>query len=125
MGVLVSAYDVPCNGCTLCCQGDAVRLLPQDDPTRYQTEFHPYVPGALMLAHKDDGDCIYLGPAGCTIHDTRPLMCREMDCRKIAAQLSLTGAKGLDMLGAIKMDVWRRGRELLKQQEEEKHGDVG
>ncbi len=35
--------DVPCGGCTLCCHNDAVRLLPSDDPSQYQTEPHPYM----------------------------------------------------------------------------------
>jgi len=72
---------VLCDGCTLCCQGDAVFLHPEcgDDPRRYRTE-----PAGerLMLAHKANGDCIYLQRrSGCTIWDRRPTVCREMDCR--------------------------------------------
>ena len=61
--------EVPCNGCTLCCQGDAVRLQPEDSVTEYRTEPHPYIPGARMLAHKPNGECIYLDERGCSIHD--------------------------------------------------------
>jgi Fe-S-cluster containining protein len=51
---------VPCNGCTLCCKGDAIRLTEEDNPEEYSTEPHPYISGALVLAHKPNGDCIYL-----------------------------------------------------------------
>ena len=27
--------EVPCNGCTRCCHGDAIRLLPADDAARW------------------------------------------------------------------------------------------
>lgn len=105
--------DVPCNGCTRCCQGgDALRLLPGDDPAKWRTEPHP-VAGHLMLAHKANGDCYYLGPAGCTIHDDRPQMCRNMDCRNVARALTYTKARKLSEAHVLPMAVWRRGRELL------------
>jgi hypothetical protein len=103
--------DVPCNGCTICCQSDAIRLLPGDDPSQYQTVPHPLAPGQLMLDHQQDGSCIYLGTEGCTIHDRRPRMCRDMDCRAVALALNYTQArknKGMPLA------VWRRGKELLK-----------
>lgn len=101
--------SVPCNGCTLCCQGDALRLLPGDDASQYQTVPHDTILGELMLDHKPNGDCIYLGATGCTIHARRPQMCREMDCRIIGARLSWTQAHKLNVVR-----VWRRGRELSK-----------
>jgi Fe-S-cluster containining protein len=110
----MSQYAVPCNGCTLCCHRDAVRLLPADDASKYQTQPHEYMPGQLMLAHKPNGDCIYLGTHGCTIHETKPQMCREMDCRNLANAISWTQARKLQAKGAFKMTVWRRGKDLLK-----------
>lgn len=107
-------YDVPCGGCTRCCHNDAVRLLPSDESSQYQTEPHPYMPGALMLAHAANGDCVYLGSHGCTIHGTKPLMCREMDCRRIAQAITWTQARKLEARGGLRMDVWRRGKELLR-----------
>lgn len=100
---------VPCNGCTLCCQGDAIRLLPEDDPSQYQTVPHDWMPGQLMLDHKKNGDCIYLGETGCTIHDRKPLMCREMDCRTLAQRLTFSQARGARIV-----HIWRRGKELRK-----------
>lgn len=107
-------YDVPCNGCRLCCQNDAVRILPHEDETRWQTEPHPYMPGARMLAHKANNDCVYLGEHGCTIQDAKPQQCREMDCRRIAQAITWTQARKMDARGALRMALWKRGRELAR-----------
>ncbi len=76
--------DLPCDGCRECCRGDAIYLHPEcgDDPGQYRTV--PYN-GRLILDHAENGDCTYLGPEGCTIHDSAPVVCRELDCREIVA----------------------------------------
>lgn len=74
---------VPCGSCRLCCQGDAVRLMPSDPKHLYKTEPHPYFIGQWMLAHKENGDCVYLGDKGCTIYSSRPSQCRTLDCRDL------------------------------------------
>lgn len=102
---------VPCAGCTRCCRGDAVRLLPADDASSYLTEPPPWGHGHLMLAHKRNGECIYLTNTGCGIHDRSPQQCREMDCRLIAQRLNYTQAK---KVRGLKIEVWHRGRELLR-----------
>lgn len=104
---------VACDGCTLCCEGDAVRLLPGDDIDSYKTEQHPRVKSARMLAHKENGDCVYLGESGCTIYERRPTMCRTMDCRLIAKKLSPTLARALIEKKALPAGVYYRGKELL------------
>ena len=96
-----------------CCHGDAVRLLDSDDLSKYQTEPHPYMPKVLVVAHKPNGDCLYLGDEGCTIHDTKPQMCREMDCRRITLAITWSQARKMAARGALRMDVWRRGKELI------------
>ena len=103
----VDLHVVPCNGCTACCRNDMVRLLPADDPAQYRTEPHPYRIGELMLAHKPNGECIYLTATGCGIHDTSPEMCRVMDCRRIAEQIGYTQARKLGIV-----TVWRKGKAL-------------
>ena len=99
---------VPCNGCTLCCHKDAVRLLPGDSQN-YLIQHHPIILGAVALAHKPNGDCVYLTDKGCSIHYRRPTMCREMDCRNIA--ISFTKKQLMRM--NIKIDVWEQGKKLL------------
>lgn len=72
--------NVPCNGCTECCRGfDTVWLMP-DEIGRYRMEVEAHS-GRYMLARSADGDCVYLGDTGCTIHSTRPHVCRWYDCR--------------------------------------------
>lgn len=105
---------IPCDGCTLCCHNDMVRLLPGDDKFEYETEPHPVLAGERMLAHKANGDCLYLGDKGCSIHDHKPQMCREMDCRILAQEITWTHARKLDKSGRLKIIVWKRGKELLK-----------
>jgi len=105
--------DVPCNGCTYCCHGDAVRILPTEDLTQYQVERHPYFSGCYMIAHKPNGDCIYLEANGCTIHDRKPQQCREMDCRRIAATMTFTNARKLHKQRGLPLVVWRKGKDLL------------
>lgn len=84
---------VPCNGCTRCCHGDAVRLLPHEDLTQYQVEAHPYFSGAYM--------------------PSKPQQCREMDCRLLGA-MTFTHARKLAKRRGLPLRVWRKGRELLR-----------
>lgn len=70
--------DVPCGSCTACCKRDLVWLEPGDDAALYQTQ---QIDGRIALAHKADGSCTYLGATGCSIHSTRPAICRRFDCR--------------------------------------------
>jgi len=52
-----------------------------DDETKFRTEDYN---GQRVLAHKDNGDCVYLDrETGCTIHDDAPAICREFDCRTL------------------------------------------
>lgn len=70
-----------CAGCRTCCLGDTVALHPGDNPAAYKTKL---VDGRRVLAKGKDGNCIYLGPKGCTIHGRQPQECRAFDCRKYA-----------------------------------------
>jgi Fe-S-cluster containining protein len=75
---------LPCNGCTACCQLDAIGLHPEDgdDPQAYHTEPFPGSHLLRMLAHQPNGDCFYLDrTTGCTIWGRRPARCRTLDCR--------------------------------------------
>ncbi len=91
-----------------------LRLLPEDDPDSYKTVPHPVYKGYLMLDHKPNGECIYLNQQGCAIHSRRPQMCREMDCRRIAAAFTGTQARKLAKRGQLRYPVYERGKELLR-----------
>lgn len=83
---------VPCNGCRVCCQNELLFLHPEmgDRAEDYDT-----VPAVnpitgrrgLALRSKPNGECIYLGPGGCTIHDRAPAICKEFDCRRLLRKL--------------------------------------
>jgi len=113
MGAVIES-SVPCNGCTRCCHGDAVRILPHEPQDKWLTVLHPYIAGARMLAHRPDDGCIYLGDKGCTIHEDKPQQCREMDCRNIAKAINFTTARKWDRENKLRIGVWQRGRELLR-----------
>lgn len=100
--------NTPCNGCVMCCQGDAVGLYPQEN-MKYQSEKHCYFPGEKMLAHKPNGDCVYIEADGCQIHGYRPIKCQTMDCRIIFKMLSPSAAL---RNGLIK--IWNKGKELCE-----------
>jgi len=106
--------EVPCNGCTLCCQGDVIRLLPEDDASIYHTVPHSHISNALMLAHKPNGDCIYLDERGCSIHDHAPSLCRGADCRSIAMKIDFETARKFHLTNKLDMRVWNQGRKLLE-----------
>lgn len=112
--------SVPCNGCTLCCRGDAISIHPElgDDASQYQTVPH-FIPelaakGTLMLAHKPDRSCVYLGAGGCSIHGSAPALCREFDCRQLVRRLGYTKARKAVKKGMLSAGAIRRGFELLQ-----------
>jgi len=109
----------------LCCQGDAIRLEAEDLRMGYQTEPHPYAAGALMIAHKPNGECIYLGDRGCTIHDHAPSLCRSADCRSVAVRFDFETALRLHRSGRLDLRVWDQGNRLLEamaaKRRQEKH----
>lgn len=78
--------DVPCGSCKRCCRGNStVMLLPQEGDVveSYEHEIMD-LPGAgrgAVLKRQPNGDCVYLGENGCTIHDRAPSVCRVFDCR--------------------------------------------
>ncbi|WP_421180392.1 YkgJ family cysteine cluster protein [Aeromonas enteropelogenes] len=118
----VQSASVPCHGCTLCCRGDAISIHPElgDDASRYQTVPHciPQLAakGIVMLAHKPDESCVYLGEGGCTIHGQAPALCREFDCRGLVRKLGYTNARKAIKKGMLSAGFVRRGIELLKKE---------
>jgi len=87
--MLASASNVPCGGCTACCKKQHIMLFVEegDDPKEYKLkkELLRDSSGVLrpVVAQKENGDCVYLGEQGCTIHASRPHICRTYDCRLV------------------------------------------
>jgi Fe-S-cluster containining protein len=108
---------VPCNGCTLCCRRDMIVLLPEDgdDVDSYKHEIMS-VPGAgdiAIIKKGADGNCIYLGADGCTIHDRAPVICRAFDCRDLYRTKTRQERRRLIAMGIASKEVFDAGRDRL------------
>lgn len=76
------APSVPCGSCTLCCHGKI--FLFSGEETALPTVWGVRADGAPLrrLMNKPNGECIHLGPDGCTVYDQRPRICSGYDCRE-------------------------------------------
>ncbi len=79
-----SPFSFKCQVCGACCHNKAIQVAPYEalrlsrnlglsttDFYRNSTE-----EGGTVLRARPDGRCLFLGPAGCSIHPDRPLVCR-------------------------------------------------
>ena len=110
--------NVPCNGCRACCINDMIVLHPEmgDDASTYLTEptTNPITgKPVLQLRHKPNGECIYLGDTGCTIHDRAPAICREYDCRRNFLQFSRNERRHFVKIGLMSKEKFAEGRRRL------------
>jgi hypothetical protein len=87
-----------------------------DDASSYQTAlwFAPGRQPVLILDRHPNGDCVYLGEGGCTIHASAPFECRQYDCREIFRNSDRAGRKLAVKEGRVPKGIFERGRELLK-----------
>lgn len=68
----------------------------------------------LALQQKPNGDCIYLGEKGCTIHGKAPAICKEFDCRRFFLGLGDRNARRQVLkTGLVTKDVYEAGRKRL------------
>lgn len=77
-------FSYACGRCSRCCRDKGIALNPYEalrlarNRGLSTTEFiarHTERAGTL-LRRRDDGSCVFLGPAGCEVHPDRPLVCR-------------------------------------------------
>jgi hypothetical protein len=68
----------------------------------------------FLLATEANGQCVYLGAAGCTIYDRRPVLCRTFDCREHYLILPRQDRDNLVKLGLSSRAVFNAGRARLK-----------
>ena len=78
-----------CSQCGVCCKIFLINLNEEEYRSRkYKTQFSEFISdfelaefsGANTLAQKEDGSCNYLMDGLCSIHKTRPLVCRDFFC---------------------------------------------
>ena len=100
------SVSVPCGRCQACCKNEAVVLQPAKGDV-VESYLHWVMDGPIVevtamslgidaktlpvLQRQPNGDCIYLGPKGCTIHDRAPVMCRIFDCRVYYLKVKQSG----------------------------------
>jgi Fe-S-cluster containining protein len=112
--------EVPCGGCTQCCRsGQGLLLHPEqgDEVQSYQVQVRKdAASGAFvyLLDTNEKGECVYLGPSGCTIYNRRPLLCRSFDCRKHYLILPKQDRDNLVRLGLSSRAVFNEARRRLK-----------
>lgn len=85
--------DVPCNGCTVCCETLSPFLTPEEivsglypisliQPSPAEILHTPEIGPMVALYRKPEGGCSMLINGKCSIYEYRPLACRQFDCRK-------------------------------------------
>ena len=67
---------------------------------------------AEVRRHKN-GDCVYLGEAGCMIYDRRPVICRGFDCRKLFLRQSREERRQWIRDKMVSRDVYAAARKRL------------
>jgi Fe-S-cluster containining protein len=84
--------DVPCDGCTACCEASQfVHIAPDETDTlahipaalRFPAPGLPA--GHVVLGYDEHGRCPMLTAGGCSIYAHRPRACRTYDCRVFPA----------------------------------------
>jgi uncharacterized protein len=110
---------VPCNGCTLCCRSLIVPLAEEE----YQNYLWAWVKDARSgevlgkaLQRRPNGDCVYLGEKGCTIHETAPHVCRRFDCRELFKKSDRNGRREVVKSGKLPKALFDKGREMLEKE---------
>ena len=106
---------VPCDGCTACCRGRAIRPLYPERGDVVEDYEHVYADVDVpVLAWNENGDCVYVGPEGCTIHARRPALCRGYDCRVEWRALSRRQRRADMRARPYQRAIYAAARKLLK-----------
>jgi uncharacterized protein len=81
-----SAFSYTCGGCSLCCHNKIIRINPYEilrlarGLSISTTEFiavHTEAGGTALRTQKlNNGACIFLNKSRCSVHETRPFVCR-------------------------------------------------
>jgi Fe-S-cluster containining protein len=84
--------DVPCGGCTACCQASLfIAVGPEEADTLAHIPAELLFPapgrpqGHRIMGYDDHGRCPMLVDGACSIYEHRPEACRTYDCRIFAA----------------------------------------
>lgn len=115
---------VPCGDCSLCCEEGQIRLMlpfdyykeakEGDIIPRFISQPHekPDKEGAYAIGRKD-GHCVYLHDGKCVIHNDKPKLCKEFDCRNLA--MLFPTVELISQFEGVSIEVWQRGKNLLEE----------
>lgn len=111
------ARIVACGACRLCCKREGIFLFPDagDDVSSYDHEpaVNPLTQSMQMKVRQQaNGDCVYLGPKGCSIYARRPVICRAYDCADQYARTPKELRRSLSDSHAGARETFARGREV-------------
>jgi Fe-S-cluster containining protein len=93
-----------CNGCVACCIGENI-VLTEKQARDYETE--TLEDGRLVVAHKDDGKCVYLSSDGCSIYERRPGPCKSFSCVWMARTLGIKVMQKMCSAEVIQQAIFR------------------
>ena len=96
--------QLDCNGCVACCIGENIHLDAKVQD-QYETELDDK--GEVILAHKEDGRCFYLGTDGCTIYPRRPAQCKAFSCVWMARTQGIQAMQKLCTDEVIRQAIFR------------------
>jgi uncharacterized protein len=84
--------DVPCDGCTACCESAQFVLVEPDEhdartaiPAALLFPAPGAPKGSSVLPYDEHGRCPMLRDGACSIYEHRPRTCRAYDCRVLSA----------------------------------------
>lgn len=110
--------NVPCGPCRACCRNELIPLIPEDGDIveSYEHEMHfvPTVGEIAVLRRKKNGECVYLGRDGCTIHGRAPAVCKAFDCRMFYLSKSRAERQALRQGSQSSAAVFNAGKTRLK-----------
>jgi hypothetical protein len=107
--------DVPCGKCQLCCKTLIVPLA-HEEYKQYDWVWVTTLEGKQLgraLKRRANGDCVYLGENGCTIHGRAPHVCQRFDCRELFQKSDRAGRRQAIKSGKIPKALFNKGREML------------
>lgn len=118
------AGDVPCGPCHACCKTD-VALLPEEGD-KIEEYDHVWItlpdgppdgPRSTTLAFlrkQPNGECVYLGRDGCTIHGRAPHICKIFDCRVFFLSHNRAERHNMSKHNPESRKILNAGRERMK-----------
>jgi len=69
--------------------------------------------GPILKRHPN-GDCVYLGADGCTIHDRAPVICRIFDCRRLVRSHTRQEIRRMVSSGLLDRNIVEQGRKMIR-----------